>query len=69
VDDQGRAFVLVTKDAFAHLDSLRTDAEKASVDRVRKLIQDGINSGTGIPMDEAMASLREYAQQLGNQSE
>ena len=69
VDDQGRTFVLLPKDAFAHLDSLRTDAEKSSIDQVRKMIQDGIDSGPGIPMDEAIASLREYARQLGNPSE
>ena len=69
VDDQGRPFVLLAKDAFAHLDALRSDAEQNSIENVRKLIQDGINSGPGIPMDEAIGSLRDYARQLGNPTE
>ena len=69
VDDQGRPFVLVAKEAFVHLDSLRADADKNSIDQVRKLIQEGVNSGPGIPMGEALASLRDYAQNLGNQTE
>ena len=58
VDDQGRLFVLLSKDAFAHLDSLRSNPEQASIDRIRKLVQGGIASGQGIPMADALESLR-----------
>lgn len=69
VDDQGRPFVVLPKDAFAHLDSLRTNAEQDSIDRIRKLVQEGIASGPGIPMAEALNSLRSYARELDQRPE
>ena len=69
VDDQGRPFVVVAKDAFAHLDSLRTTAEKDSIDRIRKLVQEGIASGPGIPMAEALNSLRTFVHELEQRRE
>lgn len=55
---------LVPKTVFMHLQGLNQDADAATHEELRRLIQEGIDSGPGVPADEAFAELREHASRL-----
>jgi hypothetical protein len=61
VDDLGVSYVVVPKVAYVHLSNLCVDADSATQDELRKLIQQGIESGPGIPAEKVFAELRAIA--------
>ncbi len=67
-DDAGRAYVIITKDVYLHLQALTADAEEQTRQRLRELIQVGIDSGDYQPADQVFAELREYAAGLDSRN-
>jgi hypothetical protein len=58
-----KTYYLVEEASYVHLQSLQSDHSRQCHERLRLLIQDGINS-PGIPADEAFDRLRTLADQL-----
>jgi hypothetical protein len=61
VDDSGTKYVVVPKATYVHLSNLCFDADSSTQDDLRKLIQQGIESGPGIPAEQVFAELRTIA--------
>jgi len=66
-DDAGEPYVIIHKDVYAHLKALSTEADEDSQQRLRDLIQAGIDSGDYQPHDRVFAQLRQYAASLDSQ--
>ena len=64
VDDAGTAYVVMPKVAFVHLSNLCGEADDATKGELQKLVQQGIDSGEGIPGDKVFAELRQVAKSL-----
>ncbi len=66
-DEERKVYVLVEKDAFVQLQGLQTDVDDETRGILRKLVREGIDSGPGVPADQALAELRKYAETLAGQ--
>jgi hypothetical protein len=64
IDEFGNAgYYLVPAPAFLHLQGLNEATDRDSHERLRRLIQEGIDS-PGVPADEAFERLRRFADAL-----
>ncbi len=61
MDDSGTTYVVVPKVVYIHLSNLSHDADVATQDELRKLIQHGIDSGPGIPAEQILMEFRTIA--------
>ena len=68
-DDAGEPYVIIHKDVYTHLKVLSAEADQQSRQRLRDLIQAGIESGDYQPHDQVFAELRQYAANLDSQRE
>lgn len=64
VDEAGGTYVVVPKTTYVHLSNLSSEADEESKNQLRRLIQEGIDSGPRIPADELFEELRRVAQSL-----
>ena len=64
VDEQNQqAFYLIDEASLLHMQAISNEKGAESENRLRALIQEGIDS-PGIPADQAAARLRQFAQKL-----
>jgi hypothetical protein len=68
LDEGGHAYVIIARDVYLHLQGLAAEAEEQTRQRLRGLIQEGIDSGDYQPADQVFAELREYAAGLDSRS-
>ena len=68
-DETGHPYVIISQDVYVHLQGLAADAEQQTRQRLRELIQEGIDSGDYQPADQVFAELREYAAGLDSRSD
>ncbi|MBI2480792.1 MAG: hypothetical protein HYV60_19845 [Planctomycetia bacterium] len=66
-DESGEPYVIIRRDAYVHLRELAGDADAVTQDRLRYLIQEGIDSGDYQPHDQVFEDLRAYAADLDSQ--
>jgi hypothetical protein len=67
-DEAGKSYILMEEKQYQiSLDQLGSDFGYSD-DRLRQLIQEGLDSGPSIPASQALAELREYADQLARRS-
>jgi hypothetical protein len=63
-DEQSRkVYYLLNEESFLHLQGLQTEHERECQERLRQLIDEGIQSA-GVPADAAFARLREQADEF-----
>jgi hypothetical protein len=67
-DDESKVYVLMAKDTFVHLQGMQSDGDEETRQALRSLIQEGIDSGPGIPAEQVFADLRQYAEDLAKRS-
>ena len=60
-DDAGLTYVVIPKTAFVHLTNLCHEADEATRRELQRLIQQGVDSGPGIPGERVFAELRQVA--------
>jgi len=58
-----KVYYLLNESAYLHLQGLQAEHEQQSHDRLRRLIEEGMES-PGVPADKAFARLREIAVRL-----